>query len=231
MKKVAIIQSNYIPWKGYFDMIRNVDLFIFYDHVQFTKYDWRNRNYIKAPEGLRLLTVPCGRDINRKIYEVEPVTSHWQKDHWNSIIHCYRRTPHFKEFAPFFEEIYLSKIWKNLSEFNQYLIQRIATEILKANTIFEDSRKYDIQNFKEKGVFEILDKCGADIHLCGPSAKSYITDEFLASMPSKFIWMDYDNYKEYPQLFPPFEHKVSILDLIFNTGFDAVNYMKNLDLT
>jgi len=44
--KVANNQSNYISWKGYFDMIKSVDLFILYDDVQYTRRDWRNRNKI-----------------------------------------------------------------------------------------------------------------------------------------------------------------------------------------
>lgn len=57
-KKVAIVQSNYIPWKGYFDMIAAVDEFILYDDMQYTRRDWRNRNQIKTPQGVQWLTVP-----------------------------------------------------------------------------------------------------------------------------------------------------------------------------
>ena len=57
-KKIAIVQSNYIPWKGYFDLIAYVDEFIIYDEMQFTKRDWRNRNKIKTPSGLQWLTIP-----------------------------------------------------------------------------------------------------------------------------------------------------------------------------
>lgn len=230
MKKVAIIQSNYIPWRGYFDMIRNVDLFIFYDHVQYTKKDWRSRNFIKGPEGKRLLSIPCGHDTNRKIYEVSPLNADWQKSHWDSIRQCYKKAPFFWRFKPFFEEFYLGKEWSNLSELNQFLIKQISVEILKVNTVFEDSLKYDIQHSKELGVKEILEKCGAEIYLCGPSAQNYLTEEFLQTMPAKFVWMNYNGYPEYNQLYPPFEPEVSIIDLIFNEGYDAINYMKTFNL-
>lgn len=65
MKKVAILQSNYIPWKGYFDIGRQVDLFLFHDDLQYTKNDWRNRNKIKTPRGLRRLTIPSGTFMKR----------------------------------------------------------------------------------------------------------------------------------------------------------------------
>jgi hypothetical protein len=53
--KVAITQSNYIPWKGFFDSIRMVDVFVLYDDMQYTKRDWRNRNLIKSTEATLLL--------------------------------------------------------------------------------------------------------------------------------------------------------------------------------
>ena len=230
MKKVAIIQSNYIPWKGYFDMIRNVDLFIFYDHVQYTKRDWRSRNYIKAPEGKRLLSIPCGCNTNRKIYEVELPSNDWQKKHWDSIRQCYKKAPFFFKFKPFFDEIYLGRRWKYLSELNQYVIKKIAADILKTTTVFEDSRTYNLQLSKAEGVKEILQKCDCEIYLCGPAAKDYLSDDFIGTMSSKLVWMDYSGYPAYRQLYAPFEHNVSIIDMIFNLGYETINYMKKINL-
>jgi len=230
MKKVAIIQSSYIPWKGYFDMIRNVDLFVFYDHVQYTKKDWRSRNYIKTPKGKKWLTVPCGYDTNRKIYEVELKDHSWQKSHWDSIKQNYKKAKYYWKYKAFFERIYLERKWNTLSEFNQSTIKEITSKLLGAKTVIEDSRKYNIQNSKEEGVKEILEKCEADIYLCGPSARSYLSQNFIESIRSKFVWMDYDGYPEYNQLYPPFDHYVSIIDLIFNEGENAVQYMKTIAL-
>lgn len=68
MKKVAILQSNYIPWKGYFDIINMVDEFVLYDCVQYTIRDWRNRNQIKTPSGVAWLTISCRLESrNQKI--------------------------------------------------------------------------------------------------------------------------------------------------------------------
>ena len=78
MKKIAILQSNYIPWKGYFDLVAAVDEFILYDDMQFTKNDWRNRNKIKTPKGTEWITVPVGQDIRRRIRDVEIRDDRWQ---------------------------------------------------------------------------------------------------------------------------------------------------------
>ena len=68
-KKVAILQSNYIPWKGYFDIINLVDEFIIYDDCQYTKNDWRNRNRIKTCNGLQWLTIPVRYTFPQKIMD------------------------------------------------------------------------------------------------------------------------------------------------------------------
>ena len=93
MKKVAILQSNYIPWKGYFDMIAAVDEFILYDDMQYTRRDWRNRNQIKTPQGVQWLTVPVkvkGK-YHQTIRETEIEGAQWAKDHWKALSQNYRR--------------------------------------------------------------------------------------------------------------------------------------------
>src|SRR4029079_10372519 len=95
MSTVAVLQSNYLPWKGYFDIIHDADLFIFYDDVQYTKNDWRNRNRIKAPGGTAWLTVPVGQALDRRICDVEIREHHWQLKHWRTLQQCYGQSPHF----------------------------------------------------------------------------------------------------------------------------------------
>src|SRR5690349_21530552 len=130
MKKVVVLQSNYIPWKGYFDLIHDADCFVFYDDVQYTKNDWRNRNRIIMPGGPKWLTIPTGIDAHRLICEVELPDASWQGRHWETIRQSYRRAPYFKHYRPFFEEIYLGREWRTLSELNQHLIRQITRDLL-----------------------------------------------------------------------------------------------------
>lgn len=224
--KVAAIQSNYIPWRGYFDIIGAVDLFIFYDDVQYTYQDWRNRNLIKTPTGLQWLSIPCGTNNKQLIYEVNISNNHWQKKHWHAIKFNYSRAKFFKYYRPFFEDIYLNNTWEKLSDFNQYLIKRISKEILNFDARFEDSRIFQPDGKKEDRVLDLLNKCGATEYLSGPSARNYLSEEKFQSAGIKLEWMDYNNYPEYNQLFPPFKHNVSIVDLILNEGANASKYMK-----
>lgn len=223
--KVAVIQSSYIPWKGYFDIIHDVDEFIFYDDVQFTKSDWRTRNRIKTPQGTQWLTVPAGPSSSRLICEVTLTDPAWQAKHWRSLFQNYSRAPYFKTYRALFENFYLGTAWSSLSAMNQCLIRLIATDLLGITTTFCDSRNYAPQGQRLDRLLDLLNKTGATTYISGPNAKSYIDSERFAEAGIELLYKNYSDYPEYPQLYPPFEHAVSVLDLIFNTGPQAPEYI------
>jgi hypothetical protein len=223
--RVAILQSNYIPWKGYFDIIGSVELFIFHDDLQYTKGDWRNRNKIKTPKGVEWLTVPCGTSEHRLICDVQLTNPDWQCKHWRLIKTHYVKTPYFKQYSPFFEEIYLGRKWSNLSDMNHHIIKAISIELLGMTTRFDDSRVYNLEAAKGDRVIELLKKVGATTYLSGPAAKSYLDESAFSAECIDLEWMNYIGYPEYPQLNPPFDHSVSIIDLFFNMGPDAASSM------
>ncbi len=224
-KKVVVLQSNYLPWKGYFDLIRHADVFIFYDDVQFTKNDWRNRNKIKTPRGPEWISIPCGTDLNRNINQVVIKDHSWQKDHWNRININYEAAPYFHMYKDFFEDFYLAKKWDNLSVLNQYLINRIAEDFLNLKTRFEQSTDYNPVGMRLDRLMDVLKKSGASEYISGPAAKDYITPEAFQKENIRLTWMDYSKYPVYRQQFPPFAHEVSVIDLLFNEGPDSIRYI------
>jgi hypothetical protein len=220
-RRVAVIQSNYIPWKGYFDIIHDVDLFVFYDDVQYTKNDWRNRNRIKAPNGPMWLTIPTGSDIDRLVCDVRLTDTRWAAKHWKSLKQFYSVTPHFKRYEAFFQDVYLGRQWDHLSQLNQHLITAIATDLLGVKTSFSDSRVYAAQGSKLDRLLDLLEKTGTRTYVSGPAAQDYIQEERFAQQGVNVIYKSYAGYPAYPQRFPPFEHAVSIVDLLFNAGPDT----------
>jgi hypothetical protein len=225
MKKVAVIQSNYIPWKGYFDIIHDVELFIFHDDLQYTKNDWRNRNRIKTAPGVIWLTIPVGIREDRLICEVELLDKTWARKHWEIIKQHYSKTPYFKSYRSFFENVYLERSWSNLSELNQFLIKEISKEFLGSKTEFKDSRDFFLTTKKLDRLIELLVKAEADLYITGPSAKGYIVEDEFSRVGIQLVYKEYSGYPEYPQQFPPFEHAVSIIDLLFNCGPAAPDYI------
>lgn len=226
MKKVAILQSNYIPWKGYFDLIAAVDEFILYDDMQYTKRDWRNRNQIKTPQGLKWLTVPVlvkGR-YHQKIIETEIDTGDWASVHWKSLLLNYSGAPHFAEVAAWLEPLY-AKPPMNLSQLNRQFIEAIC-HYLGINTKITNSWDYCLIEGKSERLADLCRQAGGTEYISGPSAKDYIEESVFSERDIKLTWFDYEGYSEYPQLWGDFTQGVTILDLLFNCGKDAHRYMR-----
>jgi hypothetical protein len=232
-KKIAIIQSNYIPWKGYFDIINKVDEFILYDEVQYTKRDWRNRNQIKTQNGLQWLTIPVevkGK-YDQRIDETRVADKSFAIKHWNTIKHAYSKAPCFKEYSDKFEKLYSELDEDLLSKVNHKFITEICA-ILNINTRISWSTDYEAlaeEKQKESANNRLIDLClksGASIYLSGPAAKDYMDVDLFNKQGIEVEWMDYSHYKEYNQLYGEFTHYVSALDLIFSVGTEAKMHVK-----
>lgn len=229
MKKVAILQSNYIPWKGYFDMIAAVDEFIIYDDMQFTKNDWRNRNIIKTPKGTEWLSVPVGQNIKRLIKDVMMPSALWQKKHWLTLEYNYRRAPYFDEVAAWLKPLYLTMVHSHLSLLNRCFIEAIC-HYLDIKTIISNSWDYPQLNGKTERLADLCLQAGGTEYISGPLAKDYIDETVFTERNIQLTWFDYIDYPEYPQLWGDFTHGVTILDLLFNCGKESFRYMRYLHL-
>ncbi|RDH83368.1 MAG: hypothetical protein DIZ78_15355 [endosymbiont of Escarpia spicata] len=226
MSKIgAIIQSSYFPWKGYFDMVHDVDLFVFMDDVQFTTRDWRNRNLIKTERGPLWLTVPVGAKRSRLIQDVEINQYRWQKEHYKSLKHHYGKAPFFHYVEALINEIFLGEEWDNLSQVNQHVIKIIAQQYLGIRTDFINAGSLNVTGIKTERLIEICKATGITHYLSGPTAKNYIEPSLFDEAGIKLVFKDYSDYPEYQQLHPPFSHNVSILDLLVHAGPDASHYI------
>lgn len=225
-KTIAILQSNYIPWKGYFDLINIVDEFILYDDMQYTRRDWRNRNIIKTPNGPMWLTIPVevkGQYL-QKIKDTTISDPAWGRKHWASIVHNYSRTKYFQTYSEVFENLYLNSEERFLSRIN-YLFLSAICEILGIKTKISWSMDYNPTAGKTERLVDLCKQAGATEYISGPAAKDYIEEELFRCEGIALRYMDYSSYPEYNQLSPPFEHRVSIIDLIFNEGPKSTKYM------
>jgi len=227
-KAVAIVQSNYIPWKGYFDIINLVDEFILFDDMQYTRRDWRNRNKIKTANGARWLTIPVevkGKYF-QKIKDTKVSDAEWNRKHWKAIMHSYSRSKYFEEYREQFEELYLGCSENYLSRINYRFLTAIC-KIFGIDTKISWSMDYKLVASKTETLVDLCKQAGATEYISGPSAKDYIDEELFRKEGIAFRYMDYSGYPEYNQLYSPFYHAVSIIDLIFNEGPNAQKYMKS----
>lgn len=224
----VILQPSYIPWRGYFGQINRADVFVFYDDVQYDKHGWRNRNQIKTEKGRLWLTIPVhSHAVIEKSIPINQVeidwSKPWNKAHWKALTYAYGRAPFFRNYAPLLESFYQRQD-VFLADFVIDLTVALAREMGICHTRFIRSSDMKTTGQKTERLVNILVQLGAKHYISGPSARDYIENDKLAAAGITLEYMDY-NFPEYPQLHPPFDPNISILDLLFMTGPDALRYI------
>ncbi len=226
--KCVILQPSYIPWRGYFHQIEKADLFVFYDDVQYDRRGWRNRNKIKTAQGPKWLSIPVyARGVQQSktaINEIQIVNDDdWNETHWKSIELAYHKAPFFNDYAFLINEFYQRKP-TYLADFTIETTIALAYQLGIRNTEFIRSSTLEVEGSKSERLINILQKVGATHYISGPSAKEYIDEERFKNAGITLEYMSYD-YREYPQLHPPYDPQVSVLDLLFMTGPQALSYI------
>lgn len=227
MKRVGAIQSNYLPWRGYFDFIASVDLFVIYDDVQYSKNGWRNRNLIKTKRGLKWITVPVKASITLTVDQIMIATGNksWQDYHRHLLKDGLEDAPFFKDAMAIWDEaiashdIYLSRL-------NVRLIRSVCS-YLGIRTPIVMSRDYELAGTKTDRLIQLLKKVGAMVYLSGPAARDYLNENEFRRNGIGLEYKTYD-YAPYPQLWGDFVGSVTILDLIANLGPESRGWMKSL---
>ncbi len=224
----VVLQPSYIPWRGYFHQIYKADIFVFYDDVQYDRHGWRNRNRIKTAAGPKWLTIPLrstgGRLKETSIREIETSTNiDWARTHLETLRHSYSRAPYFARYRPMLEQWYAEQASK-LADFTIETTLALAQELGISGTRFVRSSTLGCGGAKTERLLSILMTLGATHYVSGPAAKEYLDIDVLVGAGITVEWMSYD-YPEYPQLFPPFDPQLSVLDLLLNVGPDAGRYI------
>ena len=227
--KIAISQSNYLPWKGYFDLIQSVDEFVFFDEVQFTRRDWRNRNVIRNLNKKNWITVPVKNKGNYKeiISNIEVYNNNWKNSHLDLIKQCYSKSEHFEEVYNFFSGCYSNLNTDKLSEINKSIIIKICN-FLNFNTPFVDSKNIDKTKNKISASERLLEICisrKANIYVSGSAAKNYLDEKLFNKSGVEVNWFDYGNSKVYKQPFKDFYENLSIVDCLMNCGKDKDKFL------
>jgi hypothetical protein len=225
--RCAIVQPSYIPWRGYFDIIRRSDVFVFLDDVQYDRRGWRNRNRIKTAEGSRWLTIPVharGAQISGlPIDQVVMSGDEWPRQHLEMLRRAYRKAPFFEQYTEWLERVYGAPP-ERLADFTIATTVELAAMLRITGTRFIRSSALNAGGRKTERLLAVLERVGATRYLSGPSARAYIDESQFERAGIALEWMEY-NYPEYPQLHGAFDAHVSVLDLLFMTGDRAADYI------
>lgn len=226
--KCVILQPSYIPWRGYFHQIYEADVFVFYDDVQYDKRGWRNRNRIKSAQGSLWLTIPvhaAGCQIHKTPVNQIAIdwSQNWDEKHRLSLKHAYGKAPFYAQFESLLEPHFQHRP-ELLADLTIDLTVTLAHALGIVHTRFLRASHFNVSGAKTDRLLAILEKVGANHYISGPSAQDYIEIQKFEERGITFEYMKYD-YPVYPQLHPPFDPQVSVLDLLFMTGPEAPNYI------
>lgn len=227
--KIAIMQPTYLPWLGYFDIMDQVDLFVFLDNVQFKKRSWQQRNRIKMEQGLEWLTVPVkvsGR-YDQLIKDVEINDQKIWKKHLKSIELNYHRAPYFNEFFYLLADLYRKFVNMNrLADINIQIIKLLST-VLRIETSLICSSSIDVKGTRSVLLANICQQMEASEYLSPIGSVEYLLNE-ANEFQIRDINVLIHNYvhPQYNQLFPPFISFASVIDLIFNEGPNSLKIIR-----
>jgi hypothetical protein len=221
----VILQPSYIPWRGYFHLIQRADVFVFFDDVQYTTRDWRNRNAVRGPRGRQWLTVPVVTKGRREqlIKDVEiDNSSSWARDHMATLRLFYGRAPYFAKYADALDAIY-ARPWEKLCDLDIELTTLVAGW-LGCRTRLVRSSDCKVEGHKTDRLVNLCKRLNITTYVSGPSARDYIVPETFAREKLELAYHEY-RYGEYPQQYAPFESNLTILDLLFNCGDESPRYI------
>lgn len=226
MKRVAILQPNFLPWRGYFDIINQVDEFVIYDDVKYTKQDWRNRNRVKTPGGPTWITVPVESGATSKLICDVAISDRYEPENIKKTIQmAYSKAPFFSHYFDSLCSI-LDRETSSLIDLDVALI-RYVNQAMKIDTQLSFSTEIEAAGHKTERLINLLKKCGATHYLSGPAARDYIDSVLFEQNEIVLEYMSY-NYPPYPQLWGAFEPYVSVIDLLFNVGPDSIRYFSQI---
>jgi hypothetical protein len=218
--KVSIMQPIFLPWVGYFKMIKESDLFIFLDDVQFEKKSYQKRNKILINKDEKMITIPVltknrfTQNINEVLIDNQ---RDWKFEHIETLRHNYSKHQYYEENMSYIKKAF-SKNFKKLADLDIELIKSI-TKYLSIDTKFELSSNFKINERKESKLIELLKKVGATEYLTPTRSKDYLGDGKI--FKENNIKLNYFNYicEKYEQKnSDKFISHLSIIDLLFNKG-------------
>jgi hypothetical protein len=226
----TILQPLYLPWMGYFEMIAAAEVFVIFDHVPFARKSWQSRNRIKGPNGEVMLNVPVEREhrgnpisgIRVNYSQGDPL-----ENHWKTVRLSYGKAEYFAEHSGFLEEIYQRKP-ELLSNLNQQIISSVC-KILGIGTPMVRSSTLSLSDENLRGTERVISVCkaaGITQLYDGAAAKGFLDTELMKREGVSIRFQEY-KHPEYRQLWGPFLPYMSVIDVLFNEGPDAMRIIKS----
>jgi hypothetical protein len=232
--RAAIMQPYIFPYLGYFQLIQSVDVFVFYDDVNFIKRGWVNRNKILIQNQEKLISFPCIKaSQNKLINDVEvDLENKAYKKLLNSIYYAYKKAPYFEEVMPLITEVFKSDS-KNIADLCIASIKMVRDYLSLSTELKRSSEEFTAtQNLPAADrLIAISKKIGAEIYINSLGGKALYTKGYFAKNQLNLEFLQ-PKLPEYEQFSEPFIPSLSIIDvLMFNSKQDVLKMLSVYELS
>ena len=221
-KKVAVIQSNYIPWIGYFAIIASVDVFVVYECVQYTKNDWRNRNQIQEKDGTKKwLSIPIRKfSVNQQFMETKVANHNWAQSHFNTLRQNFSSSKGWLRWGAAVKSLYeKGEQCEYLFQINRiFLDWTIQTLGISSEIVYLD--EYPLFKDPNERLISILECFGTTIYLSGPAAENYINPVLFRDAHIDLIYINYNDLINNVLTSPNPVKSTTILQTIFEGDYE-----------
>jgi len=216
---VAALQPGYLPWVGFFDLMRRSDLFVIADNLKYTKQDWRSRNRIRTAEGFCYVSVPVKRHAKYGPINEADIdnTRPWRQRNFNLLKEHYRKAPFWSTYEPFLRETF-DMTWTRLIDVDMWFIEFLAREFsISGPTALLSEFPVKFGADKTQSLIELTRAVGADTFLEGSAGRNFVDVAMFEAAGLRIAFQDYV-CRPYRQQFEPFMSHLSAIDLLLNEG-------------
>jgi len=206
MSKQIILSSHYFPCIAYFAYLVKYPNVIIDTGEHFLKQSYRNRCVIYTSNGPLAMSIPVIKKSKTPMKDVLIDSKEdWKTNHWRAIRSAYNSSPFFEFYCDDLKQV-LFKDYSGLTNMNTALLQHICYELGITNR-FQTNETY-------------ITAKNSDLDL-------------RSSLNPKKAFTESDYYPRYIQIFEAkhgFQRNLSVLDLLFHEGPEALNYLKSLNV-
>jgi hypothetical protein len=219
---VAIHQPNYLPWLGYFHKISKADLFVFLDDTQFPKQGYVNRVQIQDNGRPSWLTIPARPSLGTPIYETHAAQEGWSQRHLSRLRNTYRKAPAFREVWPGVENLYgaLDPDATLASTNSQLVVEMSGLLGLTCRFAFASAHPNSAGLAGGGRLVDIVTQAAGTGYLSGRGGAKYQDPSAFEAAGLDLVYTTFQS-RPYPQASEEFAPGLSVLDAVFNLGFEA----------
>lgn len=219
--KLAIMQPYFMPYVGYFQLIKASDMFVAYDDVTYIKQGWINRNNLLMNGVAHKFTIPLSNGSSNVLIKDVLISAksfdQWKKNFYKTLMSSYRKAPEYNHVMELMDQI-LSKVPVYIADLAIQSIQETLTYLGIPKSIYKSSEICNNTDLSsQQRVLDICQQVGADVYINPLGGQELYSKDVFKEYNLELFFIKPNNIV-YPQFKNEFVPWLSMIDLLmFNS--------------